>query len=202
MFFFNLERNGTSDISGLCFGTEDSETKKWVLRLYHCVSWLLYFCGSVYHTAEPFLLCNYISFCLYFVGSMKDYLSTLCMFTKILSVLLYGRHNVLYAAIYVVLCISKCFILLAMFLLEPKQPAKVNSCRKTQWSFPAFYLIWFLIVSSRFVLSCQFCCNLFVVHLVFLPAPADYSGPDTLTYFRGPNLEVGLPVSYSCRTYV
>ena len=29
------------------------------------------------------------------------------------------------------------------------------------------------------------------VHAVFLPSPADYSGPDTITYFRGPNLQVG-----------
>ncbi|XP_067930218.1 thioredoxin-related transmembrane protein 2 homolog [Watersipora subatra] len=64
--------------------------------------------------------------------SFKDYVATLCTFTKILSVLLYGRYNVLYSAVYVIFCI---------------------------------------------------------VHMIFLPAPADYLGPDSLTYFRGPNLE-------------
>jgi len=31
--------------------------------------------------------------------------------------------------------------------------------------------------------------NFIVVHLVFFPRPV-YTGPDLVTYFRGPNLEV------------
>ncbi|KAF6022975.1 TMX2 [Bugula neritina] len=65
-------------------------------------------------------------------SSFKEYFSTLCMFTKILNVLLYGRYNILYSAIYIVACL---------------------------------------------------------VHMIFIPAPADYAGPDSITYFRGPNLE-------------
>lgn len=35
----------------------------------------------------------------------------------------------------------------------------------------------------------QICMNFIVVHLVFFPRPV-YAGPDLVTYFRGPNLEV------------
>lgn len=41
------------------------------------------------------------------LASLKDYAGTLCMFTKILSVFLYGQYNVLMAAAYVVLCIRE-----------------------------------------------------------------------------------------------
>lgn len=54
---------------------------------------------------------------LFLAASMKEYMSSLCMFTKLLTVFLLGRYNVLYAAVYVVLCVCKyplCFLVFSL----------------------------------------------------------------------------------------